>query len=60
MLEETKSRIKLGGKTEGYKASMPCVGEEALLSLKARQQLFVIGGFGGYAREIAENLGLVK
>lgn len=60
MLEKTKSRIILGGKTKGYKGAMPGVGEEALLSLNAGQPLFVIGGFGGCARDIAENLGLVK
>ncbi len=60
MLKQTKARIILGGRTEEYKGTMPGIGEEALLSLKARQPLFVIGGFGGCARDIAESLGLVK
>ena len=60
MLKQTNARIILGGTTEGYKGTMPGIGEEALLSLKARQPLFVIGGFGGCARDIAESLGLVK
>ncbi len=60
MLKQTKARIILGGRTDGYQGTMPGIGEEALLSLKAGQPLFVIGGFGGCARDIAESLGLVK
>jgi hypothetical protein len=37
---------------------MPGIAEEALLSLQARQPLFLIGGFGGCSRDIAEALGL--
>ncbi len=39
---------------------MPGIGEKALLSLKAEQPLFVIGGCGGCARDIAESIGLVE
>ena len=60
MLAETDARIVLGGRTEQYKGLMPGIGEEALLSLQAGQPLFVLGGFGGCARDIAENLGLVE
>ena len=60
MLKQTKARIIIGGKTKEYLGSMPGIGEEALLSLKAEQPLFVIGGFGGCARDIAEVLGLVE
>ncbi len=60
MLAETDARIVLGGRTEQYKGAMPGIGEEALLSLQAGQPLFVIGGFGGCARDIAESLGLAE
>jgi hypothetical protein len=38
---------------------MPGIGEEALCSLEAGKPLFILGGFGGCARDIAEDLGLV-
>jgi hypothetical protein len=58
MLRATHARIVLGGRVEGYKGLMPGIAEEALLSLQARQPLFLIGGFGGCSRDIAEALGL--
>ena len=58
MCAETEARIVLGGKLEGYKGAMPGVAEEALLALAAKQPLFLVGGFGGCARAIAETLGL--
>lgn len=60
MREETDARILLGGLVEGYKGCMPGVAEEVLLSLQASQAVFLIGGFGGCTRDIAETLGLVK
>ena len=60
MLRQTNARIVLGGRTELYKGAMPGIGEEALLSLQTGQPLFVIGGFGGCARDIAESLRLVE
>jgi hypothetical protein len=52
-------RIVLGGKVVGFKGRMPGVAEEALAALQAGQPLFLLGGFGGCARDIAEELGLV-
>ena len=60
MRDETHARIVLGGRVEGYKGAMPGIAEEALLSLHAGQPLFLIGGFGGCARDVAETLGLVS
>ena len=60
MLNQTHARIVLGGRTDNYKGAMPGTGEEALLSLQDRQPLFVIGGFGGCARDVAESLELVE
>ena len=59
MRGETDARIVLGGRVEGYKGRMPGVAEEALLSLDAGQPLFLVGGFGGCTRDIAETVGLV-
>ena len=38
---------------------MPGIAEEALLAMKAKQPVFLVGGFGGCARDIAETLGVV-
>ena len=54
----TDGRVLLGGQPANYRGRMPGVAEEALLSLRARQPLFLIGGFGGCTRDIAEALGL--
>lgn len=59
MLAETSARIVLGGRVEQYKGAMPGIAEEALLSLQGHQPLFILGGFGGCARDIAESLGLI-
>ena len=56
----TDARVLLGGQVADYKGRMPGVGEEALVSLRAGQPLFLIGGFGGCARDVAATLGLVK
>ncbi len=60
MLADTRARIVLGGRVEGYKGAMPGIAEETHLSLDAGQPVFVLGGFGGCARDIAETLGLVE
>jgi hypothetical protein len=59
MRTETNARIVLGGRVDNYKGTMPGIAEEALLSLQVQQPLFLMGGFGGCARDIAETLGLV-
>ena len=58
MLRNTDARIILGGQIEQHKGIMPGIGEEALMSLRAGQPLFVIGGFGGCARDIADSMGI--
>lgn len=58
MCAETDARVVLGGKVAGYKGSMPGVAEEVLLSLESRQPVFLIGGFGGCAGDVAWTLGL--
>lgn len=57
---ESDSRIILGGATEGYKGMMPGVAEEALLCIQERKPLFLLGGFGGCARDMSYDFGLLK
>ncbi len=52
------ARIVLGGKVEDFKGRMPGVAEESLFALRAGQPLFLLGGFGGCARDIADEIGL--
>ena len=59
MAGQIDARIILGGRVEGYKGRIPGVAEETLLSFEALQPVFLLGGFGGCARDIAETLGLV-
>lgn len=53
------ARILLGGRVTEFKGRMPGIAEEALCSITAKQPLYILGGFGGCARDIAEELGLV-
>lgn len=53
------ARIVLGGKTANFKGKMPGIAEEALGSLQVGQPLFIVGGFGGCARDLAQELGLL-
>jgi len=59
MLRSSQARIVLGGKVAEYHGIMPGIAEEALLSLQAGQPLFLLGGFGGCSRDIAETMGLI-
>ena len=56
MTRTSDARILLGGKVEGFKGRMPGVAEEALLALRAGQPLFLLDGFGGCTRDIAQDL----
>ena len=60
MCHDIQARIVLGGRVEGYRGAMPGVAEEASLSLERGQPTFLLGGFGGCARDMAETLGLAK
>ena len=60
MRGDIQARVVLGGRVEGYKGAMPGIAGETCLSLKAGQPVFVLGGFGGCARDIAETVGLAE
>ena len=53
MLRDADARVVLGGRVAGYQGRMPGVAEEALISLQHHKPLYVLGGFGGCARDIA-------
>ncbi|KQW72350.1 hypothetical protein [Ensifer sp. Root127] len=59
MLAETDARIILGGRVDKFKGDMPGIAEEALYSLQGKQPLYVMGGFGGCARDVAEAIGVL-
>lgn len=59
MRRGTVARVAAGGRIDGYRGRMPGVAEEVLLSLEARQPVFLIGMFGGCARDIAGTIGLL-
>lgn len=50
-------RLVLGGQRTGYQGHMPGVIEETILAIRAQQPVFVAGGFGGAAGDIARVLG---
>lgn len=60
MSRMSNARVVLGGRVEGFKGRMPGVAEETLIALRAGQPLFLLGGFGGCARDITEELGLAQ
>lgn len=52
----SSARLVIGGKLIGFAGVVPGVVEEAHLSLKNRQPLFLIGGLGGAARAVCDHL----
>lgn len=56
---ETDARILIGGRVEGYKGRMPGIAEEALLSFQKKQALYILGGYGGCARDIVKKIELL-
>ena len=58
MTAETDARLVLGGRRGGFQGRMPGVIEEVILSIQAGKPIFVAGGFGGAAGDIANTLGL--
>jgi hypothetical protein len=54
IIPETGARVVLGGKPDNFMGAMPGIVEEALLAIRARQPLFILGAFGGAARLVAD------
>ncbi len=57
--EAIDARIVLGGRVTKFKGVMPGIAEETKFALATRQPLFLLGGFGGCARDIASDMGLL-
>lgn len=51
-------RVVLGGQRDGFRGHMPGVVEETILAIRSKQPVFVAGGFGGAAGDIARVVGL--
>ncbi len=57
--EAIDARIVLGGRVTKFKGRMPGIAEETEFALRANQPLYLLGGFGGCARDIAADMGLM-
>jgi hypothetical protein len=54
--EHSQARLVIGGKLKGFAGLVPGVVEEAWISLRTKQPLYLIGGFGGAARAVSDRL----
>ncbi|MDR6831577.1 hypothetical protein J2X48_005259 [Bosea sp. BE271] len=59
IVRETDALVALGGRVEGFKGKMPGVAEEVLSAIVAERPLYLMGGFGGCARDIAAEMRLL-
>lgn len=57
--EAIDARIVLGGRVSKFKGVMPGIAEETEFALEAHQPLYLLGGFGGCAGDIAADMGLL-
>lgn len=60
MNADTGARIVAGGRVEGFLGNLPGVAEESRIALRDHRPLFVLGGFGGCAADIAQAIGLAE
>jgi hypothetical protein len=58
MASEIDARIVLGGRTTEFKGSLPGIAEEALIQIRNKAPLYLLGGFGGCSRDVAKAMGL--
>ena len=58
MTTRSDGRLVLGGQRSRFEGRMPGVVKEVILAMRARKPIFVAGGFGGAAGDIATTLGL--
>jgi hypothetical protein len=52
MNRQCRARIAFGGKLTGYRGTLPGALEEVVLSLRALQPLYLLGGLGGVSRAV--------
>jgi hypothetical protein len=60
MENDVSARIVLGGAVAGYSGSKPGILQETLLALQKGHPVYLLGGFGGAARDAAIALGLLQ
>jgi hypothetical protein len=53
MSEIIDGRVALGGQRDGYRGRMPGVVEETLLAVRAGKPVYIAGGYGGAAGDVA-------
>lgn len=54
MAQDCNARILLGGKQKGYLGYLPGIIEEAYHTLAANKPIYILGGFGGAAKSLAQ------
>lgn len=54
MAQDCDARIVLGGKQKGYLGYLPGIIEEAYYTLANKKPIYIIGGFGGAAKSLAQ------
>lgn len=56
MNRDVDARVLMGGKTAGFKGKYPGLVEEAVMALSTHKPMYIMGMFGGAAREIIHSL----
>jgi hypothetical protein len=59
MAQNENGRVIIGGRRTDFEGAMPGVLEEAVASVSNGQPLYVAGGFGGVAADIAMRIGIL-
>ena len=54
MNKDLSARIILGGKLFGFKGIYPGLVEEAIVAIKSKKPVYLIGGFGGCAKVVSD------
>ncbi len=60
MMHDSLGQITIGGSTNVSCDEMPPLAQDALVSLRSQHPLYVLGGFGGCAQEVAAALHLTE
>lgn len=60
MDRDTSARIVAGGRVEGFLGAMPGIAEEARIALQGGKPLYILGGFGGCAADVAAAIGVAE
>ncbi len=56
MTDEVDARLVIGGKSTGFSGIYPGVFEEAWMSIKNKQPIYLVGAFGGISRTVIDHL----